>query len=213
MIGVVVPCQSQMKITSISRVTCPTYLSLPSTPSFGYITGKKADLTSNLTDANCCSNVDRLIALWQILHDNSWFDGTDPRDEDPGTFAIQRGNRDTPQDILRPFRKNSHGDYWTSVDAREVTALGYTYPGLEKWRYTKPDGTYDKERHRQEIIRPFNTKYNSAWSAAEKAELTADPGQLDGVSLMSLNSLQEVTKREPIDLTINDYVVNVIYEK
>ena len=30
---------------------------------------------------------------------------------------------------------------------------------------------------------------------------------------MSLNSLQALTKKDPVDLTINDYVVNVIYEK
>ena len=188
-------------------------LSLPSTPSFGYIIGKEVDSMPIFADPNCFSNVDRLIALWQILHDDSWFDGTDPRDEDLGTFAIPKGYPDRPQDILRPFHKNSQGDYWTSADVREVTTLGYTYPSLEKWKYTKSNGTYDKERHVDEIKRRLNMAYNSAWSAAEKAELSADPGQPDGLSLMSLNRLQEVTKREPIDLTINDYVVNVIYEK
>ncbi len=166
-----------------------------------------------LPDPNYLSNVDRLIAIWQILHEDSWFNGEDRRDEDEGTFAIQKGHRDRPQDILRPFHKNSQGDYWTSADAREVTALGYTYPGLEKWNYTKPDGSYDKERHIEVTTRRLNLEYNSAWSAAEKAELTADPGQPDDISLMSLNSLQALTKKDPVDLTVNDYVVNVIYEK
>ena len=100
------------------------------------------------------------------------------------------------------------------MDAREVTALGYTYPGLEKWKYTKPDGSYDQKRHIDFLNHKLNVDYNSAWAAAEKAELTADPNQPDGVGLMSLSSLQNVIKKDPIDLIgVDDYVVNVIYEK
>ena len=182
-------------------------------PFFGYIIGKLEQLLTLGIEPNDLSNLDRLIAIWQILHKDSWFDGTDPRDEDMGTFAIQRGHHDIPQDILRPFHKDSHGNYWTSVDVREVTALGYTYPRLQKWNYTSSDSSYDKESHIKDLTLELNNSYNSSRAAAEKERLTANPGESDGVGLMSLNSLIEVTKQELIDLTINDYVVNVIYEK
>ena len=105
------------------------------------------------------SNVDRLIATWQILHQNrgdDWFNGEDPRDEDQGTFAIKKRHHDDPEDPLRPFH-NGDGKHWNSTGAREVTALGYTYPGLEKWKYTKPDGSYDTARHTSELKRTLNT--------------------------------------------------------
>ena len=148
-----------------------------------------------------------------MLHEDSWFDGSDDRDLDRGTFAIDSLHPDKPQDPLRPFHKNGSGDYWTSADAREVTALGYTYPGLEKWDYVNADGSYDRARHIDALISRLNCDYNCAWAAAQKSQLTACPGQDDGLKLASLASLIAAGKQGATDLEIDDYVVNVIYEK
>lgn len=148
-----------------------------------------------------------------MLHDDSWFNGSDPRDEDLGTFAIKTGHKDKPADPLRPFHKDASGDYWTSSDVKETTALGYTYPDLEKWRYTNSDGSYNKQKHINDLTRKLNSMYNGDWSATQKSKLTADPGQSDGPRLMSLRALQTTTQKEPVDLKVHDYVVNVIYEK
>ena len=129
-----------------------------------------------------------------------------------GTFGIKKDNRDTPQDSLRPFRKNSSGDYWTSADVREVTALGYTYPGLEKWNHVK-DNRYDRDGHMKDLNTFLNESYNSSGAAAQKARLTDDHDQSDGIKLASMASLTALTKQDPVDLEIDDYVVNVIYEK
>ncbi|KAI1800384.1 Di-copper centre-containing protein [Daldinia bambusicola] len=152
-------------------------------------------------------NVDRMVAIWQILHDDTWFDGKDPRDEDEGNYYIKPGHPDKPDDPLRPFHKEG-GGYWTSSDVREVTALGYTYPGLEKWHYTTK-GKYDKQKHLNALCQKLNWAYNSDWSAVQKSRLTADPDGLDGPKLARLSSLGEA----PIDMRVDDYVVNVIYEK
>ena len=210
------------------------------------------------------SNVDRLIAIWQVLHEDSWFDGKDIRDQDTGSFAIDTAHPDKPLDPLRPFHKNFDGDYWTSADAREVTALDYTYPELEKWKYVNGDGSYDRDMHISALHEYLNRNYNSAWAAAEKAKLTDDPGQSAGIEpasiasltaltkqaekakltddtiqsagieldsiasltaltdspgkrdrieLASMASLTALTKQSPMDLEIDDYVVNVVYEK
>ena len=179
----------------------------------GFIIGKNYCTILFRFHPDSSSNVDRLIATWQILHDDTWFDGTDPRDKDLGTFAIAKDHPDKPSDELRPFHKDQTGKYWTSTDAREVTASGYTYPGLEKWKYTKPDGSYDKVAHLSELKRTLNTSYNSAWNAAQKARLTADPGTGDGLKLQSLSSLVAKTHEDPVDIHSDDYVVNVVYEK
>lgn len=181
----------------------------------------------------CCfctnnfSNVDRLIAIWQTLHDDSWFDldnedprTKDPRNKDGGTFAIPAGHVDRPTDILRPFHKVPKSDedpndaYWTSKDCQHVTALGYTYAGLEKWKFLQDDGaSYNKAAHIEALTKSLNFDYNSAWTAAEKSALTKDPGEANGVGLMSLPALQAATKQEIMDLEVYDYVVNVVYEK
>ncbi|KAI1470529.1 common central domain of tyrosinase-domain-containing protein [Daldinia caldariorum] len=152
-------------------------------------------------------NVDRMTAIWQILHDDTWFDGEDPRDKDNGTYSIKEGHPDKPDDPLRPFHKEG-GGYWTSSDVREVTALGYTYPGLEKWHYTT-EGKYDKQKHLDALWKKLNWAYNSDWSAAQKSRLTANPGEPDGLKLARLSSLRGA----PTDMFVDDYVVNVIYEK
>lgn len=148
------------------------------------------------------------------MHEDSWFDGTHPWDEDLGTFSIKTSHHDLPQDDLRPFHKDATGSYWNSVDAREIAALGCTYPELEKWKHIQVDGSYDREGHISHLKGKLNDQYNSARSAAEKAELTAGPGQTDGLNLMSLSSLQAVSNKGLVDIIgTDDYVVNVIYEK
>ena len=78
-----------------------------------------------------------------------------------GTFAIDRYHPDKPSDPLRPFHKNGQEDYWTSANAREVTALNYTYPGLEKWNYVNADGSYDRDRHIRILNDSLNRDYNA----------------------------------------------------
>ena len=130
-----------------------------------------------------------------------------------GTFAIKTFHHDKPTDELRPFHKDRDGNYWTSKDAREVTALGYTYAGLEKWKYTKSDGSYDESTHLSEIKRKLNLDYNSAWAAAQKGRVSGDPNTSTGLKLQSLSSLLTAAHKDPVDIHIDDYVVNVIYEK
>jgi len=147
------------------------------------------------------SNMDRMIAIWQALHDESWFD--------PGRTV------DTPSTHLRPFHKDEGGTYWDSNAAREVTPHGYTYPMLEKWLHRKPDGTYDKVGHLKAINETLTAVYNSSRSAAEKADLTADPGQTEGLKLMSLSAMLKAApdRDAPLDRTVDDYIVNIIYER
>ena len=188
-------------------------LLLLSIPSFGCITGKFGNLDSNMPKSECGSNVDRLIAIWQILHEESWFDGSDLRDKDMGTFGIKKSHYDKPLDPLRPFHKNLNGDYWTSADVREVTALGYTYPELEKWKYVKDDGSYDRAKHISALSEYLNDNYNCARTAAQTAEFTNNPNQSTNNEPASMASPTAPTKQDPVDLEIDDYVVNVIYEK
>lgn len=66
------------------------------------------------------SNVDRLYAIWQVLHKDSWFaPGASPRATDP----------------LTPFRHRIDGnkvDYFDSNSTRDLTTLGYQYDVLQR---------------------------------------------------------------------------------
>ncbi|KAF5988305.1 di-copper centre-containing protein [Fusarium bulbicola] len=159
-------------------------------------------------------NIDRLFAMWQILHDddkgNTWFDGSDPRDKDEGNFAIPRQQIDKPDSPLKPFLKSTgEEDYYTSNDIRDVTPLGYTYPGLEKWNYTDQDGKYNKERHVKDLNILLNNAYGSGRRAVQKARLTASPGQPG----LQLNAITRDDVPEEDQIGVPDYVVDVIYEK
>lgn len=71
------------------------------------------------------ANVDRLFAMWQALHPDSWFE---PTREQTGNFWFKEGSTSTPTQGLVPFKKNQDGDYLTANDLRNWTNFGYNYP-------------------------------------------------------------------------------------
>ncbi|KAK0671448.1 common central domain of tyrosinase-domain-containing protein [Cercophora samala] len=162
-------------------------------------------------------NVDRMVAIWEVLHSGSkdnWFDGTDTRDKDSGNWAIKKNHPDSPKDNLRPFHKGD-GTYWTSNDVRETAPLGYTYPQLEKWKYVDDKGEWDVEAHKAALTAYLNQYHNAAAKAAFKALMTADPGEEES----SKPTLTQLQLRAP-DLTpdrdiigVDDYIVNVVYNR
>ncbi|KAJ4258014.1 hypothetical protein NW762_008151 [Fusarium torreyae] len=154
-------------------------------------------------------NVDRLIAIWQILHDDQWFADGDVRNKDQGNFFLEFAHPDKGTDALRPFHDRD-GKYYNSNDVREVTKLGYTYKGLEKWLHKTSDGSYNKEEHLAELRETLLGDYGSSWKAAQAARLSDDPDQTTGIGLMSF----EDYGKAPMDLIgVDDYVVDIVYEK
>ncbi|KAK4187328.1 hypothetical protein QBC35DRAFT_498812 [Podospora australis] len=167
-------------------------------------------------------NVDRMVAIWEVLHNgdsDNWFDGTDERDKDSGNWAIEKNHPDLPSDPLRPFHKDEKGNYWTSNDIRETAPLGYNYPELEKWKYVDGEGKYDATAHKDALTLYLNNRYNSAASAAVKAILTPNPGELEAESDSSKPSLLQLQALTPHPVPEHDiigapdYVVNIVYNR
>jgi len=159
----------------------------------------------------CCSNIDRSIAIWQAI---SELDGD--RKEQDKWFDVQRNKYSVGAESqpLRPFHLDTKGTYWTSKNARDTVSWGYTYPILDKQKFIK-NGVYNKAEHLTFINTELNKKYNAARAAAAKAALTANPGETGRPGLMSLSTLLE-TVPDPesfLDQTVDDYAVNVVYEK
>ncbi|KAG8810691.1 hypothetical protein FRC17_002833, partial [Serendipita sp. 399] len=92
------------------------------------------------------SKVDRIFALWQALHPDSYVvkqvngrgnfstpAGTEEGSSPPNVSHMRR--IDLMTDIntpLQPFRKPD-GQFWTSAEVRDTRTFNYTYPELERW--------------------------------------------------------------------------------
>ena len=94
------------------------------------------------------SNIDRLFAIWQALHQN---------DNLPDTFVTTRSaekenfarNVDDPEGIdteLYPFRSGEHNYPWyTSKTVKRTEPFGYSYPETADLAYSEPGGSITED--------------------------------------------------------------------
>ncbi|KAK3690182.1 tyrosinase [Podospora appendiculata] len=102
------------------------------------------------------ANIDRLLALWQTVNPDSWFES----DASPSAT-----------DKLTPFHhKFASGkvDYFNSDNVRDWTNFGYTYDVLER----KPDETDE------EYIKRINVYISTTYSSNTGDVLLGDQGKL-----------------------------------
>jgi len=84
------------------------------------------------------TNIDRLFAIWQALHDDPISNPTfvESSADSDGTRVIVKGpnqNKDTP---LAPFNASEKiDDFWTSTAVKDTKKFGYTYPETRDWVY------------------------------------------------------------------------------
>jgi tyrosinase len=71
--------------------------------------------------------VDRIFALWQTLHPETWIT---PHRALQSTHTTSRGEIQDSQTALTPFYSSDNGTFWTSDGVRDHTRFGYTYPEL-----------------------------------------------------------------------------------
>lgn len=174
--------------------------------SSGCTTGKSATTRCSLKETNLESNIDRILAIWQVLNPDSWFDGY-YQDLARPTYVARQGTREDESTHLYPFAKATdprgprHWTYWESRDLREVAALGYTYTQIptdaeahehpkRKRRARKPrpvDRRFDEEddedtRRRMWATREINEHLEWA-TIGGVPDLYHDPGHRPVLSL------------------------------
>ena len=88
------------------------------------------------------SNVDRLLAMWQFLNDEKWFDA--PQSGDP-----------TPDSPLLPFHTDTMNSKWTSDKCRDWKKLNYHYDDLV------PQPDTDKAKHLEDVQAHIRNLYPS----------------------------------------------------
>lgn len=83
-------------------------------------------LSTLIGDKN--SNIDRIFAIYQALYPDE-SDGPD-EPNDPTKWLPESGKINS-QTSLYPFRKSANA-FWTSIDVKDWTMLGFAVPGREK---------------------------------------------------------------------------------
>lgn len=71
------------------------------------------------------TNIDRLVSMWQTINPDNFLTPGNLQSSNCQWDAGQSKNAYTP---LKPFKKDTAGDFWTSEDVRQTTVLGYNYP-------------------------------------------------------------------------------------
>ncbi|KAL5598596.1 hypothetical protein BROUX41_003478 [Berkeleyomyces rouxiae] len=86
------------------------------------------------------TNVDRLIAMWQVMYPSE--DMFRYTYDSYGTATIAKGTVVGNMTELGPFR-GSDSSFLTSIDVRNVWDFGYTYDGIFPWSRSADDMTRD----------------------------------------------------------------------
>ena len=103
-------------------------------------------LTPSQSHLHCASlirnsNIDRLFAIWQALHNDTISNPTfvAPSDESLGTRVIAKGSKQNAGTPLAPFNVSEEiGDFWTSAAVKDTKTFGHVYPETRDWVYKSP---------------------------------------------------------------------------
>ncbi|PSR97483.1 common central domain of tyrosinase-domain-containing protein [Coniella lustricola] len=71
--------------------------------------------------------VDRVLALWQVMHPTSWIASEAARFS---SYTTSVGQVLDGSSTLEPFYSSSNGTFWNSDMLRDPAQLGYTYPEM-----------------------------------------------------------------------------------
>ena len=109
---------------------------------FGYIT-RECLLTPSYSPLHCAllirdSNIDRLFAIWQALHNDTTSNPTfvAPSNISNGTRVIAGGSKQNAKTPLAPFNDPEKiENFWTSTAAKDTKKFGHVYPETRDWVY------------------------------------------------------------------------------
>lgn len=142
------------------------------------------------------SQIDRLLAIWQCLNPEIWFNG-------PNEAAVES----LP---LQPFHTKNNGNPWldvyTSKECKDWTEFNYQYDDLQGLtdKTTDANGNLMEEEYQKKLLGHINEIYPSTANVVNQVRKEADPTTHD--LLKSVNNGIG-------DKAWNDYIVNVVYDR
>ncbi|KAF4990549.1 hypothetical protein FGRMN_8410 [Fusarium graminum] len=147
--------------------------------------------------------IDRLLAIWQALYWDLWWDSEEPENPDPNPEEPYEPDA-TPNDLLEPFHTKSNGsqtDVWTSNDVRNWTKLGYQYDDLDpKPSALNDDGTLNEEQYKIELDSYIHKTYPGS------AQVVGTIRTMRGIRIPKGLSEEEGD-------AFKDYIINIQYDR
>ncbi|KAI1814571.1 common central domain of tyrosinase-domain-containing protein [Poronia punctata] len=141
-------------------------------------------------------NIDRLFAMWQVLHWDAWWTTPHP--------APRPSGDPTPDDPLKPFHTKDKGDpyrdYWTSTMTRDWTRCNYQYDDLvPNPGSINPDGTLNEEQYRADVLDHIQDIYPST------------KRYIQAIRLDDKTKYEDIF--DPDTDIFEDYTLNVLYDR
>ncbi|KAK2758458.1 hypothetical protein FQN53_008206 [Emmonsiellopsis sp. PD_33] len=134
------------------------------------------------------TNVDRLVALWQAVHPDSF---VIPVANMGGDMMKAAGTMEDAQTPFAPFH-DFNGDFYTAETSRSTRFFGYTYPEIQDWGKSKEDLVSDVSR---EVNRLYNRRSDNNQkrdSMAIRSHLARHHKRVPDLSKKSLEDLKEL---------------------
>ena len=104
------------------------------------------------------ANVDRLLAMWQVLYPESYIV---PTVNEYGTYYELVGTIDRGNSSLAPFHSDNGSTLFTSDGVRSMSTFGYSYPEL-------PDLSMNATALADSVRTTINTQYNPSLNSPTK---------------------------------------------
>ncbi|KAK7424587.1 hypothetical protein QQZ08_008597 [Neonectria magnoliae] len=142
--------------------------------------------------------IDRLLAIWQALHWDLWWDAKESAK--PGIAPDA-----TEDTLLHPFHTTTNGnkdtDVWTSKGVRDWTKLHYQYDDLEpKPSALKPDGSLDEAQYKTDLEAYVHETYPGT------AHVVGTIRTMENIRIPKGLSGEE-------GKAFDDYIINVKYDR
>ncbi|KLU85588.1 hypothetical protein MAPG_04611 [Magnaporthiopsis poae ATCC 64411] len=111
-------------------------------------------------------NVDRYVAMWQAINYNKTFQTVAVATN--GQFSTVRGSSVNGDSPLRPFYRDTNGNFHTGRSVASIAPFGYTYPEIDDW-------SQNKERTRAAVIAAVNRLYGGGLAGSRPAGSSTAP--------------------------------------
>ncbi|KIV99429.1 uncharacterized protein PV09_08861 [Verruconis gallopava] len=133
------------------------------------------------------ANVDRLLALWQIAQDKTWFS---PGLSGVATYTTPANEQVDGTSPLTPFYKDASSQtFWTPNEVEDWTTFGYTYPEVMNGLSTDKSSVISaiNSLYGTQTIPPVNSgsSSSSSSSSAIPSATPSSPSKLTNSSISS----------------------------
>lgn len=136
------------------------------------------------------ANVDRIVAIWQALHPNSFVEPVINLD---GTYFQPPHTPDTEDTLLAPFHSDEDGNMWTAATARDIATFGYTYPELIDWNANASELTANVRSAVNKLYNPpmlGRTNYTTKLRRSSGIARALSNIQADSVLRLGVNNME-----------------------